>query len=169
MTAPFCFGIAGWKNSGKTSLLAGLVSELAGRDLTVSTVKHAHHSFDLDVKGSDSYKHREAGAREVMLVSENRWAIQHELGNQPEPDFETVVQKLSPCDIVLVEGYKREKIPKLEIIAPESIHESLWSSDSTIRAIATDNQLAECSLPQFARSDIIAIADFILSQPEYRS
>ncbi|MEO1142840.1 MAG: molybdopterin-guanine dinucleotide biosynthesis protein B, partial [Pseudomonadota bacterium] len=108
-----CFGIAGWKNSGKTSLVASLVTEISNRGFVVSTIKHAHHAFDLDTPNTDSFKHREAGANEVVLVSGNRWAIQHELRGNPEPDFETVLEKLSPCDLILVEGYKRENIRKL--------------------------------------------------------
>ena len=91
MTRPKCFGVAGWKNSGKTSLVAGLVSEFAARGISVSTIKHAHHSFDLDTPGTDSFKHREAGAKEVVLVSSNRWAIQHELGIENEPELSEMV------------------------------------------------------------------------------
>ena len=123
-----CFGIAGWKNSGKTSLVAALVTNISARGFKVSTIKHAHHAFDLDTPNTDSYKHREAGANEVVLVSANRWAIQHELRGADEPEFETMLQKISPCDLVLVEGYKQENIAKLEIIGPESC--LLYTSDA---------------------------------------
>ncbi|MEM7069206.1 MAG: molybdopterin-guanine dinucleotide biosynthesis protein B [Pseudomonadota bacterium] len=162
MTPPPCFGIAGWKNSGKTSLVAGLISEMTKRGLKVSALKHAHHAFDLDTPGTDSFKHREAGAMEVILVSQNRWAIQHELQGDEEPTFEEVVGKLSPCDLVLVEGYKREPIPKLEIVGPITPDEYLWKSDTNVRAIACDWPLENCSLPQFQRREIPVIADFIL-------
>jgi len=158
-----CFGIAGWKNSGKTSLVAGLVTEITSRGLVVSTIKHAHHTFDLDNEKTDSFKHREAGASEVVLVSANRWAIQHELRGADEPPLEAFLEKLSPCDLVLVEGYKREDIPKLEIIGPDSINkELLWKDDTNIKAIACDTKIDGCGLPQFKRNDIAQIADFII-------
>ncbi len=163
-----CFGIAGWKNSGKTSLVAGLVTEISNRGFSVSTIKHAHHTFDLDTPKTDSFKHREAGANEVVLVSANRWAIQHELRDNDEPDFETMLTKLSPCDLVLVEGYKRENIAKLEIIGPESDRESLWTKDKNIKAIACDVELENCPLPHFHRNDITEIANFILKTCEVK-
>ena len=164
-----CFGIAGWKNSGKTSLVAGLVTEISSRGLKVSTIKHAHHSFDLDTPNTDSFKHREAGANEVVLVSANRWAIQHELRESKEPDFETMLDKLSPCDLVLVEGYKLENIAKLEIISPDSEREWLWSKDTNIKAIASDTKIEDCLLPYFHRNSIKDIADFILKTCEIKS
>lgn len=161
-----CFGIAGWKNSGKTSLVAALVTNISARGFKVSTIKHAHHAFDLDTPNTDSYKHREAGANEVVLVSANRWAIQHELRGNDEPDFETMLEKLSPCDLVLVEGYKKENIAKLEIIGPDSNRDLLWSKDKNIKAIACDIKLDDCPLPSFDRNDINDIADFILTTCE---
>ena len=161
-----CFGIAGWKNSGKTSLVANLVTEFSKRGLVVSTIKHAHHTFDLDTPNTDSYKHREAGAHEVALVSANRWAIQHELRDDREPDFEEILAKLSPCDLVLVEGYKKEEIKKLEIMGPDSDRNPLWPSDANIRAIACDELVVNCTLPRFTRNDIGGIADFILEACE---
>lgn len=163
-----CFGVAGWKNSGKTSLVAGLVTEISNRGFIVSTIKHAHHAFDLDTPNTDSFKHREAGANEVVLVSANRWAIQHELRENKEPAFETILKKLSPCDLVLVEGYKRENIAKLEIIGEESNRDALWSQDKNIKAIACDTKLKDCPLPRFHRNDIKEIADFILSTCEVK-
>lgn len=157
-----CFGISGWKNSGKTSLVANLVTEITNRGLRVSTIKHAHHAFDLDEPHTDSFKHRTAGASEVVLVSSNRWAIQHELRGEPEPDLETMVKKLSPCDLVLVEGYKSGNINKLEIMAPESKNPILWHQDSLIKALAVDTPVTECPLPQYRRDDTQNIADFIL-------
>ncbi len=157
-----CFGIAGWKNSGKTSLVASLVTEISNRGFVVSTIKHAHHAFDLDTPNTDSFKHREAGANEVVLVSGNRWAIQHELRGNPEPDFETMLEKLSPCDLVLVEGYKRENINKLEIIGPDCGRDRLWPNDPNIMALACDEEVTDCDLPRFARGDVSDIADFIL-------
>jgi len=158
-----CFGIAGWKNSGKTSLVSNLVREMRSRGLNISTIKHAHHAFDLDQPHTDSFKHREAGAGEVMLVSSKRWAVQHELGDAPEPSFEEMLSKLSPCDLVLVEGYKGEPIPKLEIIGPENARDQLWKRNDMIKAIACDDTITECDLPQFRRDDTMTIADYILN------
>ncbi|MBO6815593.1 MAG: molybdopterin-guanine dinucleotide biosynthesis protein B [Rhizobiaceae bacterium] len=167
---PECFGIAGWKNSGKTSLVAGLVEEISTRGLVVSTIKHAHHTFDLDTAGTDSFKHRKAGAHEVVLVSGKRWAIQHELAERPEPDFWTMLGKLSPCDLVLVEGYKREKIPKIEIISEATINETrFWTEDPNVRALACDIEIAGCPLPCFPRNAYREIADFILEQSSINS
>lgn len=166
ITLDKCFGIAGWKNSGKTSLVAKLVTELTNRGLKISTVKHAHHAFDLDTKGTDSYAHRDAGAGEVVLVSGNRWAIQHELRGAEEPSFEEILTKLSPCDLVLVEGYKREKIAKLEIRAIDAQKPALWEDDTNIKAIACDQKLVNCPLPNFHRNDVKDIADFILKTCE---
>lgn len=163
-----CFGIAGWKNSGKTSLVAALVTNISARGFKVSTIKHAHHAFDLDTPNTDSYKHRQAGANEVVLVSANRWAIQHELRGADEPDFESMLQKISPCDLVLVEGYKKENIAKLEIIGPESERALLWEKDKNIKAIASDTKVENCPLPGFHRNDIDDIADFILKTCEIK-
>jgi len=157
-----CFGIAGWKNSGKTTLVSNVVRHLTAIGLRVSTMKHAHHAFDLDQDGTDSFKHRDAGAGEVLLVSENRWAIQHELRENPEPSFEEMLQKLSPCDLVIVEGYKRENIPKLEIISDPETSKQLWPESKNIKAIACDSTLEGCDLPQFSREQIPDIANFIL-------
>ena len=158
-----CFGIAGWKNSGKTTLVANLVTEFTERGLVVSTIKHAHHAFDLDTPDTDSFKHRASGAQEVVLVSQNRWAIQHELREQEEPGFAEMVSKLSPCDIVLVEGYKREPIPKIEIIGElDAQTRFLWKEDDMVKAIACDVEIAACALPRFSRNEVARIADGIL-------
>jgi len=162
MNSPKCFGVAGWKNSGKTSLVAGLVEELSARNMKVSTIKHAHHSFDLDTPGTDSFVHRDAGAQEVVLVSGNRWAIQHELRGNAEPGFDEILARIAPCDLVLVEGYKREPIPKIEIIGPENTGEFLWQNDRNIQALASDASIGGCPLPQFKRNQVPEIADFIL-------
>jgi molybdopterin-guanine dinucleotide biosynthesis protein B len=114
------FGITGWKNSGKTQLVTRLVAEFTQRGLKVSTVKHAHHNFDVDKPGADSYRHREAGAVEVALVSGRRWALMHELRDQEEPPLEDILARLTPCDLILIEGYKRENHPKIETRRLES-------------------------------------------------
>ena len=107
-------GITGWKNSGKTTLTERLVRELTRRGWKISTVKHAHHAFDIDKEGTDSFRHRQAGAAEVAIVSGNRWALMHELRGEDEPRLEAILARLAPCDLVLIEGYKRESHPKIE-------------------------------------------------------
>lgn len=155
-------GITGWKNSGKTTLTERLVAELSARGHVVSTVKHAHHDFDIDKPGTDSFRHRVAGAREVAIVSDRRWALMHELRDEAEPSLEAVLARHSPCDLVLVEGYKREGHRKIEArrrgakdIAP------LTATDPNIIAIAADHSVAGEAVPVFALDDIRTIADFI--------
>ena len=163
MTPPKIFGIAGWKNSGKTGLAVRLVTELTARGYKVSTIKHAHHDFDIDKVGADSYRHRQAGAHEVALVSGTRYAIMHELRGAAEPTLEEVLARLAPCDIVLIEGYKREPVPKIEARRLEAANRTpLAPSDSYIRAIAADHEVDGASLPVFDLDDTIAVADFIL-------
>ena len=161
MTSPV-FGVTGWKNSGKTTLVTRLVTELTRRGFTISTVKHAHHDFDIDKPATDSFRHREAGASEVMIVSGNRWALMHELRGDEEPPLEAALQRLSACDLVLVEGYKREGHPKIEVrrIAAAK-QEALAPQDSTILAIAADHASESGALPLFKLDDVAAIADFI--------
>src|SRR5260370_34393929 len=109
------FGFAGWSGSGKTTLMTALIPELVARGLTVSTIKHAHHAFDVDQPGKDSWRHREAGATEVLVASERRWALMHELRDAPEPSLDALVARISPVDLLLVEGFKRHPHPKLEV------------------------------------------------------
>lgn len=161
---PKLFGIAGWKNSGKTGLAVRVVEELTRRGYRVSTVKHAHHDFDIDKVGADSYRHRQAGAHEVALVSGTRYAIMHELRGADEPSFEEIIARLAPCDIVIIEGYKREPIPKIEARRLEAAkREPLAPSDPHIVAIAADHPVMETSLPVFDLNDTNAIVDFIIT------
>ena len=156
------FGITGWKNSGKTTLTEGLVAELTRRGWRISTVKHAHHAFDIDKEGTDSFRHRAAGASEVAIVSGNRWALMHELRGEQEPSMHTIIARLAPCDLVLVEGYKREDHPKIEVRrldARERI--PLAADDPHIVAIAADHPVTGTDLPSFLLDDIAAIADFV--------
>lgn len=156
------FGIIGWKNSGKTTLTERLVAELVRRGRTVSTVKHAHHAFDIDQPGADSFRHRAAGATEVAVVSGHRWALMHELRGAEEPGLADVVARLSPCDLVLVEGYKRERHPKLEVRRREGRSVvPLSADDPAILAIAADHPVAGETLPVFDLDDVADIADFI--------
>ena len=156
------FGVTGWKNSGKTTLLTRLVSEFTRRGIRVSTVKHAHHAFDIDTPGTDSFRHREAGAEEVVIVSANRWALMHELRDAAEPSMADAIARLSPCDLVLVEGYKREAHPKIEARRGEASRgDPLAPDDPSIVAVAADHPVETGSLPRFDLDDIAAIADFI--------
>lgn len=159
---PKIFGIAGWKNSGKTGLAVRLVTELTGRGYRVSTVKHAHHDFDIDKVGADSFRHREAGAHEVTIVSGTRYAIMHELRGAPEPSFAEILARLAPCDLVLIEGYKREPIPKIEARRLDAKNrEPLAPTDPHIIAIAADHAVEDSGLTIFDLDDTLAIADFI--------
>ena len=156
------FGITGWKNSGKTTLTERLVTELVGRGWRVSTIKHAHHDFDIDKPGADSFRHREAGATEVAIVSGRRWALMHELRNETEPTLDEVLARISPCDLVLVEGYKREHHLKIEARRLEAKDRSpLTLNDPSIIAIASDHPVEGEQVPVFGIDDITAIADFV--------
>ncbi|MGX9351302.1 molybdopterin-guanine dinucleotide biosynthesis protein B [Shimia sp. W99] len=157
------YGVVGWKNAGKTGLMERLVTEITGRGYSVSTIKHAHHSFDVDQPGRDSYRHRVAGAREVLLASGNRWALMHELRDEEEPSLQTLLGQLSPVDLVLVEGYKREAHPKVEAHRAETGNPLIAPGDDSVRAIASDVPL-ESDRPVFGLDDTGAIADFILAE-----
>jgi len=163
MTNTPVFGITGWKNSGKTQLMTSLVREFTARGLKVSTVKHAHHNFDIDREGTDSYRHREAGASEVALVSGRRWAVMHELRDEKEPPLADILARLAPCDLILIEGYKRESHRKIEARRRDSADRGpLAPDDPNILAIASDHDLPDETLPVFDLNDISAIADFVL-------
>lgn len=156
------FGVTGWKNSGKTTLTERLVSELVSRGWKVSTVKHAHHGFDIDKAGTDSFRHREAGAREVAIVSGRRWALMHELDGEEEPTLGEILARLAPCDIVLVEGYKQESHIKIEARRRDARdHTPLSQNDPNIIAVAADHPQSRETLPVFDIDDIPTIADFI--------
>ena len=157
------FGFAGWSGSGKTTLIEKLIPLFVQRGLKVSLVKHAHHSFDVDQPGKDSYRHRHAGCSEVLVTSSKRWVLMHELRGAPEPGFDELIRQISPCDLLLVEGFKREKLPKLEVYRA-SVGESLiHPQDPDVVAIASD-QRVETRLPQLDLNDAPAIASFILKQ-----
>ena len=159
---PPVIGIAGWKNSGKTTLTVRLIAELVRRGLKVASVKHAHHSFQIDEGETDSARHRRAGASQVAIVSSKRWAIVTELGAAPEPDLGEVLGRLEPCDLVIVEGYKAAPMAKIEVRRRESVdHQPLSSRDPHIVAIAADHEVEGTSLPVFSIDDIGGIADFI--------
>lgn len=157
------YGVTGWKNAGKTTLMERLVAEITGRGFSVSTVKHAHHAFDVDQPGRDSYRHRTAGAREVLVASHARVALMQELRGAPEPPLQDLLARLSPVDLVLVEGYKREGHPKVEAFRAGTGNPLIARDDPTVRAVATDTPL-DLDRPVFGLDDIPAIADFILRE-----
>lgn len=155
-------GIAGWKKSGKTTLTVRLVEEFTRRGLRVATVKHAHHAFQIDDGETDSARHRRAGARQVAIVSNRRWAVINELDGAPEPNFEEVIAWLEPCDLIVVEGYKSASIPKIEARRLQShTHRPLADDDPTVIAIAADHPIEDATVPVFSLDDIGAIADLI--------
>lgn len=156
------FGIAGYSGSGKTTLLEKLIPCLTARGLKVSVIKHAHHGFDIDRPGKDSYRHREAGASEVMLSCGLRWALMHEQRDETEPTLNELLARLSPCDLVLIEGFKEEPVPKLEVYRPENGKPPLFPERSDIVAVATDGAI-DSVLPILPLNDSQAIADFIIN------
>jgi molybdopterin-guanine dinucleotide biosynthesis protein B len=156
------FGIAGYSGSGKTSLLEKLIPQLTARGLTVSVIKHAHHGFDIDRPGKDSYRHREAGATEVLLSCGDRWALMHERRDEPEPTLAELISHLSPCDLVLIEGFKQEPVHKLEVYRPENGKLPLFPERHDIVAVATDVPI-DTALPTLPLHDYAAIADFVMN------
>ncbi len=157
------YGVVGWKNAGKTGLMERLVTEITGRGFSVSTVKHAHHSFDVDHPGKDSYRHRAAGAQEVLLASANRIALMQELRDADEPKLEALLARLLPVDLVLVEGYKRDTHAKIEAHRIETGNALIAPDDPTIRAVASNTELS-LDRPVFDLDNTAAIADFILGE-----
>jgi len=155
-------GLAGWSGSGKTTLITKLIPLLVARRLRVSTLKHAHHGFDLDRPGKDSFFHRAAGATEVIISSARRWAILHELREEPEWDLAALVKKISPVDLVLVEGFKRDKFPKLEIHRIANGKPLLHTEDPHIVAVASDSAVPAARVPVVDLNDIELIADLLL-------
>lgn len=157
------FGIAGWSGSGKTTLMTRLIPLLTSRGFRVSTLKHAHHGFDVDQPGKDSYVHRQAGAVEVMVSSANRWALMHEHRGAPEPGLEELLPHMSPVDLVIVEGYKSHRHPKLEVYRPSVGKPLLCREDPTVLAVATDEPVANLPVPRLELEDVAGIADFVLA------
>ncbi|MBW6493421.1 MAG: molybdopterin-guanine dinucleotide biosynthesis protein B [Burkholderiaceae bacterium] len=155
------FGFAGFSGSGKTTLIEQLIPRLIARGLRVALIKHAHHEFDVDTPGKDSYRHREAGASEVLITSDQRWVLMHELRGDPEPRLAEQVGYLSPCDLVLVEGYKRAEIPKIEVHRSASGKPLLHPEDPFIIAVASDEEIAT-GLPLLDINDPDAIVAFIV-------
>ncbi len=159
------YGIIGWKNAGKTGLMERLVGHITDLGLTVSTVKHVHHDVDLDQPGKDTFRHRQAGARETVLASARRYAIMHE-HRGPEPDLAAILDRMAPVDLVLVEGYKRDAHAKIEVYRAETGQSLIQPTDPLIRAIATDAALPPQPVPVLDLNDTAAIARFILSETQ---
>ena len=155
------FGFAGYSGSGKTTLIEQLIPRFMKRSLKVSLIKHAHHTFDVDQPGKDSHRHRHAGASEILVTSSRRWVLMHELRGEPEPAFEEQVRRLSPCDLLLVEGFKHAPIPKLEVWRAVTGEPLLHPNDPHIVAVASDKSI-DTKLPHFDLSDPDRIAAFIL-------
>jgi molybdopterin-guanine dinucleotide biosynthesis protein B len=159
-------GLAGWSGSGKTTLAVKLIPVLVARGLTVSTIKHAHHDFDIDRPGKDSWRHREAGAAEVLVASANRFALIHELRGAAEPDLAQLLKRLSPADIVIVEGFRGGAHPKIEIVRPELGKPFLYQGDPMVFALASPQPIAGLPVQWLPLDEPETIADFILSSPE---
>jgi molybdopterin-guanine dinucleotide biosynthesis protein B len=155
------FGFAGWSGSGKTTLIEKLLPLFVGRGLRVSLIKHAHHTFDVDHPGKDSYRHRQAGATEVLVTSSRRWVLMHELRGAHEPSFEEQAKHLSPCDLLIVEGFKHAPIPKLEVWRAVTGEALLHPNDAHVVAVASDVKV-QTQLPLLDLNDPPAIAEFIL-------
>ena len=154
-------GIVGWSGSGKTVLLVKLIPLLVARGLKVATIKHAHHAFQVDLPGKDSWEHRQAGSSEVIVSSTGRWVQIHENAGEPEPTLAQLLRRLSPCDLILVEGFKRERHPKLEVYRPEVGKPPLHPGDPKILALATTRPLPQAKIPVVALDDVAAIADLV--------
>jgi molybdopterin-guanine dinucleotide biosynthesis protein B len=157
-------GLAGWSGSGKTTLVTRVIPVLVERGLKVTTVKHAHHEFDLDQPGKDSWLHRQAGASEVAVVSSRRWAIMHELRSEPEPLLMDILRKISPVDLVIVEGFKRHAHPKLEVFRAAVGKPLLHPEDDCIVAVATDAPLPQAQVPVLNLDDIAGIATMLQAE-----
>lgn len=155
------FGFAGYSGAGKTTLIEQLIPRFAARGLRVSLIKHTHHDFDVDQPGKDSWRHRRAGASEVLLTCDSRWVLMHELRGAPEPTLEEQLRVLSPCDLVLVEGFKQTPISKLEVHRPAHGKPPIWPENKSVVAVATDGKI-DCALPTLDLNDPDAIAHFIL-------
>ena len=157
------FGVTGWKNAGKTGLMERLVTEITSRGVSVSTLKHAHHDFDVDQPGKDSFRHRAAGADQVLVASGKRWALMTELRDAPEPSLEALLKQMAPVDLVLVEGWKRDTHPKVEAHRAETGHPLICATDQSVAMLASDST-HDVSIPVVDLNDTKAIADFILTE-----
>ncbi|HEY2684722.1 MAG TPA: molybdopterin-guanine dinucleotide biosynthesis protein B [Steroidobacteraceae bacterium] len=166
MNATRVLGITGWSGSGKTTLITKLIPALAARGLRIATLKHAHHSFDVDQPGKDSYVHRQAGASEVIVSSARRWVQMHEVGAGREASLRELLERVSPCDLVLIEGFKSQRHPKLEVYRAANNQKPLHPEDDRIVAIASDSPFPDASVPQVDLNDIAAVAELVCTRSE---
>ncbi len=166
MSSTRVLGIVGWSGSGKTTLITRLIPVLIARGIRVATLKHAHHKFDVDQPGKDSYEHRKAGACEVIVSSARRWVQMHEVGNGAEATLPELLAKVSPCDLILVEGFKTEPHPKLEVCREATANPPLHPIDLRIVAIASDRAFPDAGIPVVDLNDIPAVADLVLERAE---
>ena len=166
MNSARVLGIAGWSGSGKTTLMTKLIPLLVGRGVRVATLKHAHHAFDVDQPGKDSYEHRKAGACEVIVSSARRWVQMHEVGDGPEATLPQLLARLSPCDLVLVEGFKTGQHPKMEVFRRAVGKTPLHPEDPRIIAIASDEEFPGSGIPRVDINDIEAVAAMVLARAE---
>lgn len=155
-------GIAGWSGSGKTTLMVRLITNLVKKGITIATIKHGHKNFDIDKPGKDSYRHREAGAQEVMIGSSSRWALVHELRGSSEPNLNELLARISPVDLILVEGFKFESHPKIEVYRGARGGNPLYVSDPRVLAVVSDLSLEDADRPVFHLDDISSISDFVV-------
>jgi len=163
------FGFAGWSGSGKTTLLMRMIPLLTSRGISVSTVKHAHHAFDVDQPGKDSYLHRQAGAVEVMVSSAYRWALMHEHRGAPEPTLDELIAHMTPVDLLIVEGFKRQSLPKLEVHRPSVGKPLICREDPTVLAVASDEPIQDLPVPRLELGDVPGIAEFVLAHATERT
>lgn len=166
MSSARVLGIVGWSGSGKTTLITRLIPLLTQRGLKITTVKHAHHAFDVDQPGKDSYEHRKAGASEVLVSSVRRWVQMHELADGPEATLQELLRRASPCDLILVEGFKRERHPKMEVYRAALGKSALYPEDPRIVAIATDQDLPDSRVTVVDLNNIPAVADVVLARSQ---
>ena len=159
--------IAGWSGAGNTTLLEKLIAALRARGLRVATIKHTHHEVEVDRPGKDSWRHRAAGAERTLLLGKNQWALMGERRDEAAPELEMQLHMLGGADVVLIEGFKRSALPKIEVFRPEAGKPPLWTEDETIRAVAADSAPPDCPLPVFALDDAAGLVDFILQLPRY--
>lgn len=163
------FGVIGWQGSGKTTLIAHLLPWLLGHGLSVSTIKRAHHHFNIDQPGKDTFANCSAGASEVLISSCNRWALLHENRGETEPRLEDLVALMTPVDLVIVEGFKRHAHPRLEVHRPSIGRPLICSDDRGIVAVASDKKLTGCSVPVLDLNDVHAVASFIVRYCELKA
>jgi molybdopterin-guanine dinucleotide biosynthesis protein B len=166
MSCASVLGIVGWSGSGKTTLITKLIPLLVGRGLRIATLKHAHHTFEVDKPGKDSYGHRKAGAGEVIISSSQRWVQMHELDGGAEATLPQLLRRLSPCDLILVEGYKSEKHTKIEVFRRAAGKDPLYPSDNHVVAIASDQMIAGAAIPVVDLNDIDAVGNMVLASAE---